>query len=600
MATNIPKLPVGPRGRAGSDPLSGSRSPSPRELDKENMDSIPPLSPFQRSSEKLRSPRSRRHPDASFADEDEVDKIGIWINGISKSPRVKTDTSYVERPVGEGMSLLQETSYKTFDDSLNDRSFLDSSIDSSVADVAQAYERLAVEIEGVRAEKHVVSEIKTRLEHKVVDLQEETSRLRDENTALRSRVQQLELGLPDDGLDASNQRRSSLSLREQRIHSELQNSTEIIHGLQKRIEEIGKQLSEAQDTIAHQEGLLRLADADVFVAKIKEQEIIILELRGQVRNLESHIEQSRLDKSKWDLEFATLLHEKEGVDMMLKQLQSELYSVEQFRDDIGSAESRDQDLSMYTADEDSLPSTPIGHAERDGNSFNTPYKTPRKRHNPTNTSVQQLASSPLAGSDSPIRFQTTMSPFATQSAVLHAPSVIHTPFKSFDEFGTLSPIFSSASPSHLSLRERISETSTSAARTLVLPPSVEDASSSSEEECVTVDNHELRDLEDRSHTASDGLDDGDKMTAEETSATTPLSYADPTIKACRPGMRPGAGLVPRLKDASSWVHLTVTVILFFLLLATLRCSGRLSDSGEALTVWDVLRDTLGMTFVGGV
>jgi cell division protein FtsB len=621
LVTNQPCISFIPRSRAGSDPLSGSRSPSPREVDKENTGVIPQTSPFSKNTDKTRSPR-RRQTDTSFADEEEVDKIGKWINGIQKSPRMKLDAyaplmtrpspqladawshrSFLEqdgKATMDGLSFMQETPYKSFDDSLTDRSFLDSAADPT--DVAQAYERfaafivlrpfgigchltlfllrLAVEMEGVKAERHVVSEIKSRLELKLTDLQEETSRLRDENTTLRSRVQQLELGLPGDELEALTHRRSSLSLREQRIYSELQNSTEVIHGLRQHIEELGNQLSEAENTISHQEGLLRLADADIFVSKIKEQDSVILELRCQVKTLESRVEVSKLDKIKWDAEFYTLLNEKATLEMDVKQLQSEIDALEKWRAYALDPSTSDHDLSMYTVDEDSLPSTPMQQMEKDdGSHFHTPYKTPRKRQTPSNASLQQLASSPLAGSDSPIRFGANISPLAPAQPVElpQAQSVPHTPFKSFDEFGTLSPI--------LSLRERISEISTSAVSALAFAPSVEDASSSEQPSSslapVSLQRQESQDF--------DAYQGGDESTTMDERSRVPHSSRS-TVTAPRVGA---------VQQTTSWAHLFVTVALLCFLIATLRSSSRLSDSGDSLTLFDVVRDLLGMTLPGG-
>lgn len=493
---------------------------------------------------------------------------------------------------------------------------------------------------------HVTSEIKSRLESKVTDLQDENTRLREENAALRSRVQEIELGLPEQSdILTSTPRRSSWSVREQRLMSEVESSSQAIQGLRSKIQDLDNQLTEAQNTIAQQEGLLRLADADVFIAQIKDQDKVIAELKGQITDLESKISESKLEKSTFDREFLLLLQEKDSLAAQLESLKDDYDNViEASRQAQYSATPmKRNDLSMFTQDEESLPNTPLSDigspldfGDIDDIPANTPYRTPSRRrrttqHDELNGSIQECASSPLAGSSSPIKLNNT-SPLAQPTpakAFADSESQPNTPFKTFDEYATMSPIVSTTPSRRLSIKDRVQEMYSSTVPAMLFVPKVEDASEEEPvaqepqkpaviDEAVAASEPEQQNIQSKENESveqQNGDDASDEATQEmpvdQRAARVRHSVREiiyPSTKGSTSSIENIRHEVPSHRKAAkprgfstlSLIQNFVSLLLIVLLYISVNSSGRLQDGWDRVYLSDILRDAFGLTISGGM
>lgn len=430
--------------------------------------------------------------------------------------------------------------------------------------------------------------MRSRLESKLGESQVENDRLREENAGLRAKLQEVEFGLPDESNDILFH--GARSLREQRIQSELQSSTAAISGLRQKIQEMDAQLTDAHDLITQQEGLLRLADADIFVSKIKDQEKLIVELQTQLKRLETSSAASQTLKETLDIEFLQVLKDKELLETRLQRVQEELESTPSRRGP--RPRTGAVDLSMYTEDEMSLPNTPMAarNASRVADMANTPAVG--EHGDPFSGSIFELASSPLVGSESPPQLPTSAPPAGNDR---RAPISPRTPFKMFDELDApdLSPISSLTPSSRLSLKNRVSETFSSFVPSPGFAPAVRDASSSSsrEEEAVPAPV-----LIEEAHQNGTIL----QQRAEE------LPVAEVESRSVAGSARKFDQPSPIRNGLSAgWraVMLLQEFVILFLLLAlylTSSAAGRLLDGTDSLSVADILRDAMGISIIGGM
>lgn len=123
------------------------------------------------------------------------------------------------------------------------------------------------------------------LEREIHELRLENDFLRDDNSRIRSKVQDLQALQATalaQSLPVSPSKRESLTPRERDLLREKEKDDKTIAELLSTIMRMRQELEEAQTAASINEGLLKLAQLDEFTKTIEEKERIILELQSQV------------------------------------------------------------------------------------------------------------------------------------------------------------------------------------------------------------------------------------------------------------------------------------------------------------------------------